>query len=197
MAPTMPLAALVAVGLAACTAAYTGGARTVTPAQLAGEDGWVLAPTRAVRQRSDNDCGAAALAMVVARWRPALDVVAIADQTPTRAEGLRLGEMRDLARDIGLRAFAIVGDREVLGHELGLDRPVLIGLYRPYDRQRRSHFEVVVGLHPDGRVATIDPADAAWKVRSWAELLAEWNPAGSPALVVLGDDAAAGPAAGH
>ena len=25
---------------------------------------------------------------------------------------------------VGLRAFAIAGDREVLGHELGLDRPL-------------------------------------------------------------------------
>ncbi|MFO0744233.1 MAG: hypothetical protein U1F43_00975 [Myxococcota bacterium] len=51
-----------------------------------------------------------------------------------------------------------------------------------------SHFEVVVALRPSAtgdEVVTIDPG-RGWPVRRWADLDAEWEPAGRPALVVVG-----------
>lgn len=46
-----------------------GGARTIDPARLAAEPGWIVAAsTPSVRQVGPLDCGAAALAMVAARW---------------------------------------------------------------------------------------------------------------------------------
>ena len=48
---------------------YMGYARTATPADLAG-DGWELVEgVPAVRQVAREDCGAAALAMVLGYWR--------------------------------------------------------------------------------------------------------------------------------
>ena len=181
-------AALLALGaLAACAPAYVGDSRRIAPEQVTAGDGWVVAAAPAVRQQHADDCGAAALAMVLARWGTALDRDSIAARVPTRPGGYRLGDLRDLARTAGMSAFAIKADRDTLTHELGAGRPVLVGLFRPYDdRRARSHYEVVVGVHRDGRVATIDPADARWHVRSWKGLLAEWEPAGRPALVVLG-----------
>jgi hypothetical protein len=71
-------------------------------------------------------------------------------------------------------------------HELERGRPVVVGLLRARGSQRLSHFEVVVGYHPTRReVATIDPA-GGFGIRKWRDLAAEWNPAGRPALVVLG-----------
>lgn len=179
-------AALTAVLASACLPTYQGASRRVAPAQLRDDNAWVLAETPAVQQKANVDCGAAALAMVVARWRPDLDRARIVRTVPVINEGFRLGDLRDVARAAGLRAFALVGDRDLLRYELERGRPVVIGLLRPYRDKARAHYEVVIGIHPDGRVATIDPGDAQWHVRSWRGLMAEWESAGRPALVVLG-----------
>jgi ABC-type bacteriocin/lantibiotic exporter with double-glycine peptidase domain len=179
------LAALV-VTLVACVPTYQGASRRVSPAQLRADDAWVLAPTPAVKQQDSMDCGAAALAMVVARWRPELDRARITRSVPVVNDGFRLGDLRDLARSAGLRAFALVGDPALLRYELERGRPVVVGLHRPYRDRARAHYEVVIGVHPDGRVATIDPIDAEWHVRPLEGLMAEWESAGRPALVVLG-----------
>ncbi len=182
------LGLIVVLGLvaAACSHPYTGKARGVAPTSITAEAGWLVVPTPVVRQAGATDCGPASLAMVAGRWQVALTRDQITSALPpNRGRGARLGALRDVARASGLRAFAIVADREVLAHELQLGRPVLIGLVRPHGRRSRSHFEVVVGLHPDGRVATIDPAEG-WQVRTWEALEAEWTPAGRAALVVVG-----------
>ncbi|HUQ02221.1 MAG TPA: papain-like cysteine protease family protein [Kofleriaceae bacterium] len=179
------LAAMV-VTLVACVPTYKGASRRVSPAQLRADDAWVLAPAPAMKQHADVDCGAAALAMVVARWRPELDRERITRSVRVVNDGFRLGDLRDLARSSGLRAFALVGDQALLRHEVERGRPVVIGLHRPYRDRARAHYEVVIGVHPDGRVATIDPIDAQWHVRPLDGLMAEWDSAGRPALVVLG-----------
>jgi ABC-type bacteriocin/lantibiotic exporter with double-glycine peptidase domain len=178
--------ALVATSASGCLSTYQGDSRRVAPAKLRGDAAWVIAEAPAVRQQTDVDCGAAALAMVVARWRPELDRSQIAHSVPVVNDGYRLGDLRDVARAAGLNAFAIVGDADLLRYELVRGRPVVIGLHRPYRDKARAHYEVVIGVHRDGRVATIDPGDAAWHVRSWRGLEAEWSSAGRPALVVLG-----------
>ncbi len=60
----------------------------------------------------------------------------------------------------------------------------MVGLIRPHREATASHFEVVVGVHADGRIATIDPG-AGWQVRPWDAFDAEWAAAERPALVVL------------
>lgn len=176
------------VGIAGCIS-YRGGARSVDPARLTTEPGWIIAaPTPELQQEGSRDCGAAALAMIAGRWHVPLSVDgAIAALPVPTPLGTRLGDLRDAARAHGLTAFAISGDRDTLIHELRAGRPLIVGLLLPYNRQRaQSHFEVVVAVHlVDGQFMTIDPANG-WRTRSWADLDAEWRPAGRPTLVVLG-----------
>lgn len=186
----LALAVSISIGAAAC-ASYTGGARPIEPGQVAHQPGWIsAAPTPTVHQRGVTDCGLAALAMVAGRWHVALTLDQarrmVKAPTPT---GQRLGDLREAARARGLLAFAVSGDEAMLEHEVRAGRPVIVGLLRPYGRDRAlSHYEVVVALRAsdDGhQVVTIDPA-GGWQVRPWTELDAEWKPAGRPALVVLG-----------
>ena len=193
-----------AAGLAIAGAALVSGcvrvasnATPVAPAAIAPDRGWIsVAGVEPVRQRSQLDCGPAALVMVARRWGVPLDL-----RTATRSarrkpgHGARLGALRSVARASGLTAFAIRADRATLIHELERGRPVVVGLLRGRGRKRLSHYEVVVGFHPRrGEVATIDPA-AGFAVRRWPDLAAEWDPAGRPALVVLGPAAAKQPRA--
>jgi ABC-type bacteriocin/lantibiotic exporter with double-glycine peptidase domain len=171
--------------VAGCAVPYSGAARPIAATSIVAADGWLLAPVPEVRQRAENDCGPAALAMVAARWDRAVDLDELTRASAPTEHGTRLGTLRDVARAHGLRAFAIAGDRALLEHELSRGRPVIVGLVRPHGRMVQTHFEVVVALHPDGRVATVDPG-AGWQVRPWAGLEAEWAPGGHPAMVVVG-----------
>lgn len=164
---------------------YAGGARPMQPSRLLVEPGWLqAAATPDIRQRSALDCGAAALAMVAASWHVDISIDDRAIATPSKA-GIRLRDLRAAARAHGLVAFAVSADYATLEHELRAGRPVIVGLLRPYSRARAvSHYEVVVAIRGD-EIATLDPA-AGLRVRSRASLDAEWRPASSPALIVLG-----------
>ncbi|HVV84467.1 MAG TPA: cysteine peptidase family C39 domain-containing protein [Kofleriaceae bacterium] len=180
--------ALVLAAVAGCVS-YRGGARPIDPARLVAEPGWlVAAPTVALRQAGESDCGAAALAMVARRWSVLRSVDEAAAALPAPgAAGTRLGDLRDAASAHGLAAFAIAGDRATLIHELRAGRPVILGLLLRYGRDRaRGHYEVLVGVHAErDRFVTIDPA-RGWRTRSWAALEAEWGPVGHPTLILLG-----------
>lgn len=183
--PTILVAIVYAIAIA-CTgcASYAGGARPIDPSRLR-EPGWITTgPMHVIRQRGPLDCGAAALAMVAARWHVTVTGDDPAFPRPS-TNGLRLGDLRTVARGHGLVAFAIAADRATLDHELRAGRPVIVGLLRPYTRREAmSHYEVVVAQRGD-EIVTLDPA-AGWRVRSWAALDAEWRLAAYPALVVLG-----------
>jgi ABC-type bacteriocin/lantibiotic exporter with double-glycine peptidase domain len=181
------LAVAGALALSACVR-VPSNASPVAPAAVSAERGWIaVAGVEPVRQRSQLDCGPAALVMVARRWGVPLDLPSATRSTARRpARGAALGALRAVARAHGLSAFAIRADRATLVHELERGRPVVVGLLRGAGKRRLSHYEVVVGYHPErGEVATIDPA-AGYSVRRWKDLAAEWNPAGRPALVVLG-----------
>jgi len=192
------LALVATLGVAAC-ARYTGGAHPIDPGRVAHEPGWVVAPsTPTVHQHGLADCGLAALSMVAGHWQVALTLdQARKEVHAPGTSGVKLGDLRTEARAHGLLAFAVSGDESVIEHEIRAGRPVIIGLLRPYGRDRAlSHYEVVVALraapdsHGDRQVVTIDPA-GGWQVRTWTDLDAEWKPAGRPALVVLGPGAQA------
>lgn len=176
--------------MAACQLPYAGGARPVTPAQL--DATWLrAAPTPVVLQKQESDCGLAALAMVAGSWGRHWSVDDLAHRIPPTEKGVRLGALRDLARDRGLEAYAIRAKLDDLQHELAAGRPVLLGLVLPFDHEKnRSHYEVAVAMNPrDGTVVTIDPASGNWMRRTKAVLDVEWKAAGYPALVVVGDHA--------
>ena len=129
--------------------------------------------------------------MVANSWNVSLSVqAAVAALPPPSNQGVRLDALRDIARDSGLQAYAIVGDRDTLVHELSNGRPVVIGLFLPFGKKYLlSHYEVVVGVRTGNeQFATIDPGSAGngMRVRTWAALESEWKPAGFPTLVVVG-----------
>ena len=181
--------ALAAVaGIAGCATVF-GGARSLEPTRLTNEPGWIVAgPTPELRQRNVRECGATSLAMVAGRWHVPFSVAeAVAALPAPTAQGTRLGDLLDLARANGLRAFAVEGDRDTLVHELRAGRPVIVGL-RLQDGPGRtqSRYGVIVAVHPsDGQFVMLDPGSGL-RVRSWVDLDAEWLPAGRPTLVVLG-----------
>jgi len=186
------IAFLGCLGLSACQLSYTGGARAVTPAELG--DGWYrAASTPVVRQRQETDCGLAALAMVAGTWGRHWSVADLDHQLPPTERGVKLGALRDLARNRGLDAYAIKGTMADLTHELSAGRPVLLGLVLPYDRSHNaSHYEVAIAMNPqDGTVVTIDPASGDWRKRSQQVLDLEWKTAGFATLVVVGERQAA------
>ena len=190
---TRGAAVLILFAVSGCVTAG-GRSRTFDQAILGSEQGWlVAAPPRVVWQAGSRDCGPAALAMIAAHWNVALSRDEVVKVLPASAatSGARLGDLRDLARVRGLRAFVIAGDREVLVHELRAGRPVLVGvLLRTGLRSALQHYEVVTAVHEvDHRIVSIDPA-SGWRVRSWADFEAEWRPAGAPALVVVGTSGA-------
>lgn len=176
---------------ASCAVPYRGGARAVHPTQLG--PGWLTAAeTPVVKQKQQADCGLAALAMVAGAWGRQWTVDGLAKRVPPGKHGIKLGVLRDLARQEGLEAFAIKASRDDLKNELAKGRPVLLGLMLPHDRKsNRSHYEVAIALSTqDGTVVTIDPATGEWMRRSPKVLDIEWKAAGYAALVVTGDKAA-------
>jgi ABC-type bacteriocin/lantibiotic exporter with double-glycine peptidase domain len=178
------------VGLiGACAVPYTGGARAVKPTQL--DDAWLrAAPTPVVVQKQMADCGLAALAMVAGAWGRHWSIDDLAHRIPPGNHGVKLGVLRDLARQRGLEAFAIAATRDDLKNELAQGRPVLLGLILPHDQKRnRSHYEVAIAINKsDGTLITIDPATGDWMRRSPQVLDIEWKAAGYAALVVTADN---------
>src|SRR5262250_2095938 len=141
-------AAVIAVIVPGCQLPYTGGARPVSAESLG--DGWYrAAATPVVRQHRETDCGLAALAMVAGAWGRQWSVDDLGHQLPPSPRGVKLGDLRDLARARGLEAYAIRGTTGDLATELSHGRPVVLGLLLPYDRgHNASHYEVAVAMRP-------------------------------------------------
>ena len=183
-------AAAVLGGALAAAGCYTGSARTVSPAALAREPGWTLvAGVPFVPQSRQEDCGAAALTMVLSYWAVSPEGVRAAGVDPSAGDaerGIRAGQLRDWARASGLRAYLVSADLGDLSSELGRGHPVLVGLYTPYGRGRvRPHYEVVVGIHREKqRILTLDPS-AGWRENSLDGFAREWLPAGRLALMIF------------
>jgi ABC-type bacteriocin/lantibiotic exporter with double-glycine peptidase domain len=172
-------------GIGCATAPRHGWA--IDPGRLATEPGWlVAAPTPEIRERDYSECAPAALAMVAGRWFVAMSLdEAFAALPPPRPWDAHLDHLRDALRARGLVAYTVVGNFDTFEYEMHAHRPVIIGLMKKKG-PLRSHYEVVVGVRPATKeVVTIDPA-RGWRVRRYAELEAEWQPAGRPALIVLG-----------
>lgn len=181
------LVALVGLALAGCTVHYSGAGRATTRAALAEQPGWTFTDVPELKQRELADCGPTALAILAAHWGIAPE--ATMDAIEHKRDST-FAELREAARALGLEAYVIAGDADTLVHELSLDRPVIVGLLRPYGRRyAQGHYEVIAGVNPARRLAaTVDPG-GGWRVRSFEELDAEWLPTKRAAMVVIGASA--------
>jgi ABC-type bacteriocin/lantibiotic exporter with double-glycine peptidase domain len=176
------LAVIVALALAGC---YRGSARTVSASDVSREQGWQLANgVPLIRQSSEHACGAAALAMVFQRWGIASGESEVVNASGAHDQPIAAGTLRDLARRKGLHAFLIQGEVTDLVREVGLDRPVLVGLVQRYTSRSYSHYEVVVGINQlTRRVLMLDPG-RGMREDGFDSFATEWGGAGRLTLVV-------------
>lgn len=182
----MPRAGVLLLLVAGCASGYTGEARDFAPGRLTAEPGWVSVRGVPVEQQVEEaDCGAAAIAMVVAYWTGGDPRAIAASLRPAPERGIAAGRLRDVARGRGLAAFIVRGELADLERELVAGRPVVVGLVKPYGRKKvLTHYEVVVGLNRRKKlVVTLDPA-AGWRSNELAAFLREWDPSKRLALVV-------------
>lgn len=185
LSPLLLTALLVSAGaLAGC---YHGSARSVSPDQLTRERGWLLVQgVDLVKQRSDNECGAAALAMMLHRWSVPASTDDIVQGIPAaKGEPIAAGVLRDFARHKGLQAFIIKGEMADLVKEVTANRPVMVGLVQRYSDKARAHYEVVTGINPTAkRVLLLDPGRGL-REDGFDGFMSEWEPAGRMTLVIV------------
>ncbi|MGE0402475.1 MAG: cysteine peptidase family C39 domain-containing protein [Kofleriaceae bacterium] len=177
-------------GLSACRLSYKGGATTVGSAELSSNENLLVAsPTPVVKQKTQADCGLAALAMVAGAWGHSWSVDDLARKLPPSKNGVKLKRLRDYARERGLEAYAVKGTFADLETELRAGRPVVLGLVLPYDRNNNlNHYEVAVAIDPrDHTVITRDPATGELMRRVKKVIDLEWKTAGYATLVVVSD----------
>ncbi len=184
---SLSLLTIASVLILSAGCAYTGTGRDFDPSELKRSSAWIaIEDVPVIRQESKEDCGAAALSMVLTYWKVPTsieDVVKTCDVAP--GTGIRAGELRDFARMKGMKAFLIQGELGDLERELSKGRPVLIGMVKPHSSGALTHYEVVVGLNPEkGLIVTIDPANG-WRQNSLEDFLVEWEAAGRLTLVIL------------
>ena len=176
------------LGCVLASGCYLGSARTATPADLTSpDDSWNrVEGVPPVRQIAREDCGAAALAMVLGYWAlPVTREDIAAANPPTPEHGIRAAALRDFARRQGLQAFLVEGELADLDRELARHRPVLVGVMKRYGGRVYPHYEVVIGVsRRQRRILTFDPANGL-RVNSREGFTAEWTAAGRLTLIVF------------
>jgi ABC-type bacteriocin/lantibiotic exporter with double-glycine peptidase domain len=179
----LPLIVLAAAG--ACVA-HPGSAVPADAAELRRQPGWVLLEgVEHVPQETEEDCGAAALSTVLARWGVDAPVATLREECAVAGEaGLRAAALRDAARRRGLSAYLFAGKVDDLEHELRRGRPVIVGLVKSLGTVAASHFEVVVGLAGREQVAALDPARGLVR-DALPAFVAEWSATKGVTLVVF------------
>lgn len=158
--PPFLLIAALAAGAAPGCVVYPGTAKPTTYEELRREEGWtLLEKVPFAAQRTEQDCGAASVSMVLAHWGVDAPVEGLERECAVAGEdGLRASALRDAVRRRSLSAFLFAGRVADLEKELQRGRPVVVGLVKSLGPLSTSHFEVVVGLNPKGgRIAALDP----------------------------------------
>jgi ABC-type bacteriocin/lantibiotic exporter with double-glycine peptidase domain len=176
------------LGGAGCS--YFTEATTFDPKEFDTTPGWVaVRSVPVVLQEEMTDCGAASLAMVLSHWKLGTTLEDVTRKCPMIPEkGIRAKDLRDYAKACGLRSYLIHGRWEDLQKEVGLGRPLIVGLVKPDGSGIITHYEVVAAIHPELQsIVTIDPA-RGWCRNSRSAFCREWEPAGFLTLVFLRED---------
>ncbi len=184
------LAGLAAAACASMSGCYHGSAHNVSARQVVergAEAGWVVvARMGLVRQSANDDCGAAALAMMLGHWAVPTSAAEILRSIPREpGHGIALDALRDFARARGLTSYVIRGELADLATEIGLDHPVLVGLVQQYGDHARAHYEVITGINSTTRrLLLLDPARGL-REDTFEGFMSEWTTAGRPTLVIV------------
>jgi predicted double-glycine peptidase len=168
------------------------GASGLPAATPATSPGWSVVPgMKLVQQKTEADCGAAALGMVLGHWTPgvaATDVEADVSRAlgpPDSNTGYRAGALRDVARARGLDAFVIEGQLADLVHEVRLGHPVIVGIITTYLGKAYTHYQVVSGTDATGNNFLVADPRGTWSRVPAQALLAAWRPTGQVAVVMF------------
>jgi len=177
-----------ALALAGCSS--LGTSTSFDPGELDHSEGWRVIRGIPVRlQKGEQECGLAALGMVLEYWLipDALEKV-IEDCPVLPARGIKASDLKECARKAGLDAYLIHGRWEDLENELARKHPVLVGLVKPHLTGTVSHYEVVVGVHPQKKIVlTLDPGHG-WRQNTVLGFSREWEPTGCLTLVIFKED---------
>jgi ABC-type bacteriocin/lantibiotic exporter with double-glycine peptidase domain len=184
---TLPLASLLWAGCAGAPGYRGTAVPAEQPQKLAKEDGWIVVHDVPLIRQKAKDCGPAALSSVLTYWgepTSAHEVRAALGRPQT--ERLKAGELREYARQRGFLAFAFYGSWSDIKHELENGRPVVVGVAKPYGKDRAlAHYEVVVGLNATKQqILLMDPADG-WRKNTLTGFESEWAPTKHITLVVF------------
>ncbi|MBL8840406.1 MAG: C39 family peptidase [Planctomycetes bacterium] len=184
---SLPCLAAAVLLLAGCATAYRGPGDDTTAAELRRTCGaTAVEGVPFVAQVGREECGSAALAMILGYWRIDASEADVRAACPSAPEvGTAATTLRDHSRAKGLSAWVIRGEFADLEHELARGRPVLVGLLQSWSDATWSHYAVVVGIsRANDCVVTIDPA-RGWQKYALGGFLDEWEPAGRLAMVFL------------
>jgi ABC-type bacteriocin/lantibiotic exporter with double-glycine peptidase domain len=175
-------------GVCALVAGCGGIFQTAGPATLTADPAWMVTPeVQLTRQQANWDCGPAALSTLLSRWQergaPTVDVRKVFERG--HGAGVKAGELRTVARTLGLHAFLVKGTVDDLGYELARGRPVLVGLVNYRGKRPVGHYAVVVGLRRDrSRVLLADPG-RGWRDITLPAFELEWGPTRHVAMMVF------------
>jgi ABC-type bacteriocin/lantibiotic exporter with double-glycine peptidase domain len=178
--------------ICAAPACYTGSARDVSAERLAqarADRSWQLVSgVPFIAQRSDADCGPAALAMVLAHFGRPATLAEVTALDPPSDGGVRADALRDVARGRGLQAFVVSGTFGDLVDQIARGRPVLVGLAKPMMAGRAmAHYEVVVGINRSrGLILSLDPARGP-RQNSLEGFAREWVPTHEVTLIIFAE----------
>ena len=169
-----------AAALLTAGCSYVGTARAFDPAEFSLDPRWIrCGDVPVILQKEQRDCGAAAAAMLLARWKRPVPLEEVASFC--RPEGDRriaAARLKAVLESKGLQAFVVQGTFGDLEQQVRKGRPVIAGLVKPHVGAATPHYEVVVAVHPvERRIVTIDPA-RGWRQNDLDGFFAEWEPAG-------------------
>jgi predicted double-glycine peptidase len=173
-AQALALAVFAALNLGC--ASYQGSAKNVEVASLANKGSWVIVPNfPKVMQSSNHDCGAAALAAVLAYWGRPTTPESVAEAEKKTGRQLRASDIERHAKNAGLSAFVFYGNMGDILYEVQRGRPVIVGVGKPYGENKAlAHYEVVIGVEPKAkRVLLLDPAKG-FQTNSYEGFGTEW-----------------------
>jgi predicted double-glycine peptidase len=198
------MAAFVVVcGVGACSIIPVTSIHDPRLSMFGGVESRNLIETPFVKQTSDTNCGAAALATVSQYLGVAVSVEDIVDDVKPSPlnQGFSIRQLRDVAMSRGLHAFAVRLSYVQLADQIQKGRPVIVPLrivtYSDLERmsgligraivdaikEPTNHFVVVIGIQNE-RIYLMDPGYGVRRVDRDA-FDAIWKPFDGAALIVV------------